>query len=127
MKTTTKVLLLLIIVLTGLSAWLSVRSAITWVRIAFAEDQTRIFEAMRQKASDSLTEEPPDVREATGCLEYAYHYYPSGTKQVKGSRLDVVVERARKSCVREIIQMLRASTGQDLGDSPDPWIERYSR
>jgi len=125
MKTNTKIWLALTILLAGLSGWFFVRDAVKSVRIAFAEEQTEIFEQMRRKADDALRKEPPDVRQAVSFLEYAYEYYPSGTKQPKGSRLDCVVERARNACVREIIARLRVSTGEDLGDVPDPWIKRY--
>ena len=56
-------------------------------------------------------------------LEYALWYYPSGTKQTKSSRLDRVVERARRCAVREIIAILRSRTGRDFGDDPRRWID----
>ena len=56
-------------------------------------------------------------------LEYALWYYPSGTKQTKGSGLDQVVERARQCAVREIIEILRSRTRKDFGDDPRRWIE----
>lgn len=125
MRKSTWLLSLLLLVLVVLLAWTFLQLGVITVRVAFAEEQTRIFEEMRRQASESLAQEPPDVKKAVGSLEYAYHYYASGTKQTKDSPLDRVVERARRSCVREIIQTLRASTRQDLGDSPDAWIERY--
>ncbi|MEE8450380.1 MAG: hypothetical protein V3R99_00645 [Thermoguttaceae bacterium] len=127
MRTNTKVLLAIIVLLTLLLGWSFVGDAAKLVRIAFAEEQTQIFEGMREKARDALNEDPPDVQSAVISLQYAYYYYPSGTKQAKGSKLDRVVERARDSCAREIISMLRVSTGEDLGDSPEPWIERYGQ
>jgi hypothetical protein len=89
------------------------------VRIALAEEQTAIFDEMRDQARDA----PPS--RAVGYLEYAVSYYPSGTKQATGSRLDRIVERARGSAVREMIAVLRQKTGQDLGDDPQRWIEEY--
>jgi hypothetical protein len=56
-------------------------------------------------------------------LEYAPRYYPSGTKQTKGSRLDRLLERARQCAVREIIAILRSRTGEDFGDDPRRWTE----
>ena len=90
------------------------------LRLAFAEDQTAIFEEMREKAMRSKP------HEAAACLEYAVNYYPSGTKQVAGSRLDVIVERARSQTVADIIAHLRRVTGEDLGDDPRPWVEKYA-
>lgn len=126
MRRSTWLLWLLILVLVGLLVWTFLQLGMITVRVAFAEEQTRVFEEMRKQASEALAKEPPDVKEAVGSLQYASNYYPSGTKQHKDSRLDRIVERARRSCVREIIQMLRSSTVEDLGNAPDPWIERYA-
>src|SRR5438105_15566668 len=74
------------------------------IHVSFADDQTEIFEEMRAKAVSAA-----DPHEAAGYLEYAVNYYPSGTKQDSGSRLDRVVERARRSAIREIIAHLRTT------------------
>lgn len=90
------------------------------VRVRFADDQTKVFEAMTTKASKSSPEE------AAMCLEYVLSYYPSDTKQEGGSYLDHVVERARTNSIRSIINYLRSSTGQDLGNEPEAWIKHYN-
>jgi hypothetical protein len=59
--------------------------------------------------------------------EYAVGYYPSGTKQIQGSTLDLLVERVRGCVAREIIANLRARTGQDLCEDPESWIKRFKR
>jgi hypothetical protein len=89
---------------------------LTVVHIAFAQEQTAIFDQMRRQTAESATLD-------LGYLEYALWYYPSGTKQTKGSSLDRVVERARQCAVREIIEILRSRTGRDFGDDPRRWIE----
>jgi len=86
------------------------------LRVAFAEEQTQIFDEMRTMALQSN----PD--KAVEYLEYAVTYYPSGTKQISGSRLDRIVERARQAAIREMIADLRAKTGHDFGDDPNLWI-----
>jgi hypothetical protein len=105
----------------GLAAKLLWDAAQLQLRVAFAEEQTGIFDSMRTQALSS------DVTGAAGSLEYAVRYYPSGTKQVTGSRLDRVVERARAAAVRAIIAHLRTKTGEDLGDDPEKWIQKYAR
>src|SRR5262245_45870742 len=90
------------------------------LRVALADEQTAIFEQMRAQALRS------GPAEAAGCLDYAVNYYPSGTKQEAGSRLDRVVERHRVSAVRDIIAHLRSKTGQDHGDDPRAWVERFA-
>jgi hypothetical protein len=89
------------------------------IRVAFASEQTHIFEEMRTRALQS------DAAGAVGCLEYVVAYYPSGTKQETGSRLDRMVERERERAVRDIVAYLRTKTGQDLGERPEAWIQKY--
>jgi hypothetical protein len=37
-----------------------------------------------------------------------------------------MVERERALAERDIIAYLRAKTGQDLGESPEAWIQKYA-
>jgi hypothetical protein len=90
------------------------------ISVAFASEQTQIFDEMRTKALQS------DAAGAAGFLEYVVDYYPSGTKQQTGSRLDRMVERERAQAERDIIAHLRIQTGQDLGESPEAWIQKYA-
>jgi hypothetical protein len=89
------------------------------LRVALASQQTKIFEDMRSRVLQS------DARGAVECLEYVVRYYPSGTKQETGSRLDRMVERERAAATRDIIAHLRAKTGEELGAAPEAWIEKY--
>src|ERR1043166_3917397 len=91
------------------------------LRLAFASEQVHIFDEMRDKALRS------DASSSAGCLEYVVNYYPSGTKQESGSRLDRMVESARGQSVREILAYLRTKTGEDLGTDPESWIEKYAK
>jgi hypothetical protein len=91
------------------------------IRVAFASEQTQIFDDMRAQALQS------DPTGAVGCLEYVVSYYPSGSKQETGSRLDRIVERERAVAVRDILAYLRAKSGEDLGDDPEKWIEKYGK
>jgi len=91
------------------------------VRVAFASEQTQIFDDMRAQALQS------DPAGAAGCLQYVVGYYPSGSKQETGSRLDRMVERERALAVRDILAYLRAKTGEDLGGSPEAWIQKYAK
>jgi len=89
------------------------------LRLAMASEQVKIFEEMRAKAIEA------SPSEAVRFLSYAVNYYPSGTKQVPGSRLDRMVELARASAVREIIADLKEKTGEDLGANTQAWIDKY--
>ena len=93
-----------------------------YLQAAFADEQTQIFDEMRTRALRSTSS--PDI---AGSLEYVVFYYPSGSKQRSGSKLDRVVERHRTAVVRDIIAHLRRTTGQDLGERPEPWIQKYAQ
>jgi hypothetical protein len=106
-----------LLVLCGLLFW---NYGVLKVHVAFASEQTQIFDDMCTKASQS------DVPGTVACLNYVVSYYPSGTKQVTGSRLDRMVERERTSAAQAIIASLRTRTGEDLGEHPQAWIAKYA-
>ena len=54
-------------------------------------------------------------------------YYPSGSKQEAGFRLDRMVELERTAAARDIVAYLRTKTGEDLGTSPEAWIQKYAK
>jgi len=112
---------ILTLALAAVGSVATVRYAQLRLRLMLADEQTRIFEEMRLRALKA------DTSEALDCLQYAWHYYPSGTKQVAGSRLDRMVEQARASAAREIVAHLRAKTGKDYGDGPEDWLRAYGR
>lgn len=109
------VITLILTVLYGKCVW---DHTMLSIRMSFAEEQIKIIEDMRVKASQS------EISEAVEYLEYALNYYPSGTKQIQGSRLDRIVESARANAVARIICDLRSRTGEDFGDDPHRWINR---
>jgi len=89
------------------------------IRVAWASEQTKIFNEMRTQALTS------DVAGAVGCLQYVVGYYPSGSKQETGSRLDRMVEQERALAARDIVAYLRTKTGEDLGENPEAWIQKF--
>jgi hypothetical protein len=89
------------------------------LHVEFASDQTQIFSEMRTRALSA------DPAEAADCLAYVVNYYPSGSKQVVGSKLDTIVERERALAIHDIIAYLNAKTGENLGEAPDAWIQKY--
>ena len=120
--------ILMAVVIAGLCAvasWQYVRNVWMQIELSFADEQTEIFSEMTDKASESLRQEPPDVRAAVGFLEYTHSYYPSGTKQKHGSALDRIVERSRSLAERRIIEMLRDATGKDVGADAEVWVREF--
>jgi hypothetical protein len=120
-KRVTIVLGVVCVGLVVLSGWLFWSYGWLKVRVAFASEQTQIFDEMRTRALQS------DAAEAASCLEYVVGYYPSGSKQETGSRLDRMVERERTLAARDIIAHLRTKTGEDLGATPETWIQKYAK
>jgi hypothetical protein len=117
----TAILAIALIALLSVAGMLVFEHGLLQVRVSFAEEQTEIFDDMRAKALAAS-----DPNRATQYLDYAVHYYPSGSKQETGSQLDRIVERHRTSVIRDILAHLKAKTGEDLGDDPRAWIEKYS-
>ena len=109
------------VVVFGLFVWFVVKHAILVWRMAHAETLTAHIEELREKAIQA------SPAEAAQELEIIIGFYPSGTVQVEGSPLDRMVERVRRSAIREIIAHLRAVTKEDLGDDPWPWVARYRK
>lgn len=119
-KRLTVILSIVCVALVALSVSLFVRYAPLKLRLMMANEQVCIFEQMRSLA---LQGSPSD---AARCLEYVVGYYPSGTKQVVGSRLDRLVEQVRSSVEREILAYLRSKTGEDLGTDAEAWVKKYA-
>jgi hypothetical protein len=71
-----------IVLLAILLGWQSWNHARLKIEVAFAEEQTRIFQQIRQQA---IAGSPSGAAESLACV---VNYYPSGTKQREGSRLD---------------------------------------
>lgn len=90
------------------------------IRVAFAEGQVAIF-----NTAEATAVQTTNPRILTGQLQYVTEYYPSGTKQIKGSRLDRIVEASRSNAVRAIIVRLRVVTEKDFGDDPSQWIKAF--
>jgi hypothetical protein len=82
----------------------------------------RVFSLSPKMRTRTLQASPS---EAMNFLHYLVNYYPSGTKQEPGSRLDRMVESARASAVREITAYLREHTGETLGNGPTNRIQKY--
>ena len=107
-----------LVVLSGYLFW---NYASLDIHVRLASEQTKIFDEMRTRALQT------DATGAAACLDYVVGYYPSGTKQETGSRLDRIVERERTLAVRDIVAHLRTKTGEDLGDNPEAWIQKYAK
>jgi hypothetical protein len=102
--------------------WLFILYVSQTIQIAWGDEQTAIFEEMRDKSLRAN-----NSSDAAGYLEDAVNYYASGTKQKTGSRLDEIVERQRRCEIRDMIAARRRQTGQDLGEDPGAWIAKLRK
>lgn len=89
------------------------------MRVMMARGQIQLFDEMRERALQASASGIADS------MRYVVGYYPSGTKQIAGSQLDQIVEQARAATIRECLDHLRKTTGEDLGDAAEPWIKKY--
>jgi hypothetical protein len=94
---------LTLVVLLCLGRWISVeyRLAEQGIRASLAVETTGIFE-------DFIDMDAGSERMANSIRDY----YPSGTKQVTGSRLDLLVERCRRLAIR-LVDCNRATAAAD--------------
>ena len=113
--------MLLFVPTVGLLIVLAVHHGMLQLKVAFADEQVRVFEDMKQSASNTN-----DPHQIAGFLGYTVSYYPSGTKQVAGTPLDRIVEASRADAVATIIARFRLVTGRDLGGKPAPWLREYT-
>ena len=89
-------------------------------QIEAATDQTRWFESLRARALASVR-----PQEIIVDMENTINARSSPIRQSPGSGLDRMVERARRLAVADIVLHLKQTTGVDLGDDPQRWIEKY--
>lgn len=75
--------------------------------------------SLRTKRDFALKRGPTEAAEALYSLQVAPFPEPSQNPVVG------FVERERLRCIADLIAFLRARTGQDLGDAPDPWIRAF--
>jgi len=113
---------LLVIVCLATAGYSYFQYALLQLHVAFAEGQTVYFEEDRRRA---LASNSPD--EIVALMESTVNYYPSGTKQPTGTRVDRIVERARNLAAADMILRLKQVTGLDLGKDPAKWIEKHHK
>lgn len=116
---------LVFLLLLGFAVYQAIDRAAYSIRLSLAEEQCQVFAEMADKAVVALNREPPDINEAVECIRYAHNYYPSGTKQLVGSRLDSIVENSRRASELRIIEALRTATGSDFGNKAEAWIDNF--
>ena len=65
-----------------------------------------------------------DAPQAAKILGYVHE--GTNTKQKPGSPLDEICTLQRSNVIHDIVAYLRAKTGEDLGEQPEPWIQKYA-
>ena len=113
---TTATLTAAVIVMAGCLIYCMIQNGLLRVQAAWASEQIEVCHSMMQKSQTAT------AKDAISYLGYTVGYYPSGTKQVRGSTLDKAVERVRADAVARILTRLRSLTGKDLGDDPVVWM-----
>lgn len=87
-------------------AYLFVRLALLEIRVAFALETVGIIEDLARP------EKPVAGNDLTETVVGIEGYYPSGTKQVTGSRLDQLVEKYRRLAI-EYVRLSATNRGDE--------------
>jgi hypothetical protein len=111
--------LLTIVLLSGVAFWIVIKSQIELVlELGAVRGEAELIESLWVASNLS---EPQAAAEALLRLK-EYHQ----SRPLKpGSNAEAILELHKRAVRRGIIQFLRNKTGQDLGDDPDRWIEKY--
>ena len=94
--------------LCAMSAKLCWDYALISLHVEFARDQVEIFSEALERAERS-----DSVAAMMAERDYISTYYPSGTKQERGSKLDLIVERFRAACLRQIEKRIQDAKGPE--------------
>jgi hypothetical protein len=81
----------------------------------------RVVFSLQRDRDEALRSDVPGAAERLSWANQGHN-----TKQKPGSPLDQICNLQRSNVVRDIIVYLRAKTGEDLGDRPEPWIQKYA-
>jgi hypothetical protein len=111
-----RIVLAAFLLLCALLAWLNFQHQI---RLRFAVGQIQTIEQLQERALSS--NQPEEY------LQAILNFYPSGTKQIRATKLDWIVENARSNALRLVIADLRIKTGKDFGNDARKWIQELDQ
>ena len=89
------------------------------LRVASAREQIEKFEELSNQVVGI------DAQDTVKILRIVAYFYPGGIGYKEGSDLDMIVENEREQAINKIISHLKNITGENLGDDPEAWIEKY--
>ena len=88
-------------------------------KVLYTRSAVQQLEKLRLEAAKG------DVSQAASALKSVVEFSPS--KVNRQQDLAQIFEASRASVIREIISRMQSLTGEDLGDDPKLWIEKYYR
>ena len=113
-----------IIFLLGLLWQLNWKLHMAWLDTKESEQTTWVEVRDLDKCRDwALQAEPQKAVEYLDMLDQS----PPKSWTAHRGNLGRVIEIERASAIREIIAYLRKKTGEDLGDDPKKWIQKYEK
>lgn len=89
------------------------------VDVRYAHDIVGGFDSKRDLAMRG------DLSDTVQYLEQLH--FPEGQPSPFTGSLSYFVETQRRRAVHDVIVYLRAKTGEDLGDKPEAWIQKYAK
>lgn len=108
-------LLLLNLILVGIAAWSFVQyRMVVW-------DQTSTWGVVASWEGSRRAALHSEPNRAAAMLDFI----SSQPARRDNSVLTMIMERERTNSIHDIIEYLRKRTGEDLGDDPRKWVEKY--
>ena len=92
--------------------WLATENQATYTRVAVYE-----YGRLRAQAENG------DISEAAACLKDVQAFWPP--QILHDGKFAGIVASFRDSTVHEIITRMRSLSGENLGDDPEPWLNKY--
>jgi hypothetical protein len=114
----------LAVILAVLAAWGWARAAMSEMHATLADGWTEMLQEGRDAALAST-----NITEVADTLRWVGRFYrlpeppSSGIERHRNN----LMERIRAGCQGDIVNHLRQLTGDQLGDNPKPWIEKYAK
>jgi len=111
-------------ILAVLAAWGWARASLNEVHATLADGWTEMLQESRDTALTST-----NVTEVADTLRWVGRFYRPSEPPASGIERHHynLMERIRVGYQRDIVIHLRQLTGDQLGDDPKPWIEKYAK
>ncbi|MEK7708017.1 MAG: hypothetical protein AAB380_08490 [Verrucomicrobiota bacterium] len=115
---------LVVVILAALAVWGWAKATMNELHATLADGWTDMLQEGRDAALEST-----NVTEIAGTLRWVGHFYRPPEPPASGIERHHynLMERVRVGYQRGIVFHLRQLTGDQLGDNPKLWVEKYAK